>query len=120
MNILIIDRNIIYRESLRTALDQIPDFKVVSDMDNTGSLENINNTQVHLILIDYSLGKNKCNETMMKAVSLWPDVRFLLLSTYKEECNLNNIKTIDIILKNSTKKEFENKIRQLQQASLTR
>ena len=117
MNIIIIDQNIIYRESLRTALDQIPDFKVVFDMDNPGSLENINNIQVHLILIDYSFGKIKCNETMMKAVSLWPGVKFLLLSTYKEECNLNSIKTIDFMLKNSSKKEFENKIRNQQSAS---
>jgi|CryBogDrversion2_1035201.scaffolds.fasta_scaffold57298_1 DNA-binding NarL/FixJ family response regulator len=117
MNIVIIDQNIIYRESLRTALDQIPDFKVVFDMDNPGSLENINNIQVHMILIDYSFGKIKCNETMMKAVSLWPDVKFLLLSTYKEECILNSIQTIDVMLKNSTKKEFENKIRQQQSAS---
>ena len=73
--------------------------------------------QVHLILIDYSFGKIKCNETMMKAVSLWPDVKFLLLATYKEECNLNSMKTIDVMLKNSSKKEFENKIRQQQSAS---
>ena len=114
MNIVIIDQNIVYRESLRTALDQIPDFKVVFDMDNTGSLENLYNIQVHLILMDYSFGKIELNEMMAKAVSLWPDVKFLLLSTYKEECNLNSFKAIDAILKNSTKKEFENKIRQQQ------
>ena len=51
MNIVIIDQNIVYRESLRTALDQIPDFKVVFDMDNTGSLENLYNIQVHMIIM---------------------------------------------------------------------
>jgi len=34
MNIVIIEQNKIYRESLKTALDQIPDFKVVFDTDN--------------------------------------------------------------------------------------
>jgi len=114
MNIVIIEQNKIYRESLKTALDQIPDFIVVFDMDNTGSLENKKNIPVHLILIDYSLGEIKCNETMNKAVSIWPDVKFLLLTTYKEECNLNSNITIDFILKNSTKNEFENKIRKQQ------
>jgi DNA-binding NarL/FixJ family response regulator len=114
MNIVIIDQNTIYRESLRTALDQIPDINVVFDMDITSSLENINNIPVHLILIDYSLGKEKCDETMRKAVSLWHDVRFLILTTYKEECGLNGIYPIDYILKNSTKKEFETIIRKQQ------
>jgi len=115
MNIVIIDQNIIYRESLKTALDQIPDFKVVWDMDNSGSLETINNGQVDLILIDYSdFVKINGNELMLKAVSRWPGVKFLLLTTYKEECALNRIQTMDVILKNSTKKEFENKIKKLQ------
>jgi len=66
---------------------------------------------VHLIFIDCSLGKILCNETINKAILLWPTVRFLFLINFKEECNFNNNKTIDVIFKNSTKKEFENKIR---------
>jgi DNA-binding NarL/FixJ family response regulator len=111
MNIVIIEQNKIFRESLKTALDQIPDLKVVFDTDNPGSLESLDNIQVHLILIDYNLGKVKCNETMNNAISLWPDVKFLLLTTYKEECNLNGIKATDVLLKNSSKKEFEYKIK---------
>ena len=83
-------------------------------MDNTGSLEGIKNIQVHMILLDYSFGKVKCNETINKAISLWPAVKFLLLTNYKEECNFNSIKTSDVILKNSTKKEFEYKIKKQQ------
>ena len=111
MNIVIIERNKIYRESLKTVLDQIPDFNVVFEMDNTGSLEDNKNIQVNLILIDYNLGKDKCNETVNKAISLWPDVKFLLLTTYKEEHDFERNKGFDVILKNSSKKEFEYKIK---------
>lgn len=114
MNIVIIEQNKIYRESLKTALDQIPDFKVVRDMGNDHNLEEINKDEVHLILIDCSLGKTICIETIKKAISFWPNVRFLFLINYKEECNFNYVKTIDLILKNSTKKEFEDKIRKQQ------
>ena len=111
MNIVIIDRNKIFRESLKTALDQIPEFKVVFDMENTGSLEDIRDIQVHLMLIDYNLGKDKCNETMKKAISLWSDVKFLFLTTYKEDRNFESNKIHGVIMKNSTKKEFEYKIK---------
>lgn len=110
MNIVIIEQNKTYRESLKTALDQIPEIKVVFDTDNTGFLENIHNHHVNLILLDYNLGKGECNETIGKAISLWPDVKFLLLTTYKEEHNFKSNKISDVIMKNSTKKEFEFKI----------
>ena len=93
MNIVIIEQNKIYCESPRTALDQIPDFKVIFVKDNNGSLQEIKNIQVHLILLDYNFGKSRCNETIDKASSVWPVVKFLLLTTYKEECNFNNTKS---------------------------
>jgi DNA-binding NarL/FixJ family response regulator len=117
MNIVIIDQNKIFRESLKTVLDQIPDFKVILDMDNTGSLEDINNIEVHLILLDYSLGKGTCNEAIGKVNSLWPAAKCLLLTSYTEEYNFNEIHTAEIILKNATKKEFENRIRKQQSVS---
>jgi DNA-binding NarL/FixJ family response regulator len=107
MNIVIIEQNKIFRESLKTALDQIPDFNVVLDTDNYSSLDGIGNVPVHEILIDDGYGKANCDETIRKALSAWPDVKFLLLTTYKEDYNFkSNIKS-DVILKNSSKKEFE-------------
>ena len=113
MNIVIIEQNKIFRESLKTALDQISDFTVISDMDNKGDLQCINNALVDLILIDYSLGVAKCKETIDKALKIWPFVKFFLLTNNKEECNYNYFKTIDTILKSSAKREFENKIKEL-------
>ena len=115
MNIVIIEENKIFRESLKTALNQIPDFEVVFDADNNRYPEEISNIPVNLILIDYSAGKNKCSETMNKALLVWgTTVKFLFLTDYEEVCAINGIKTSDIILKNSSKKEFENKIRKHQ------
>ena len=111
MNIVIIAQNKIFRESLKTVLNQIKDFDVAFDSDNFYMLENPGSHQIQLILIDFSMSKEKCVDIITEALRLWPSVRFLFLSDYKEEYTINGIKSSDIILKNSSKKEFENKIR---------
>ena len=112
MNIVIIEQNKIFRESLKTVLNQIADFEVVFDADNNCFPEDISNIQVNLILIDCNLGKDKFNETIKKAIKVWgPSIRCIFLTDYKEECTINGIESSDIILKSSSKKEFENKIR---------
>jgi DNA-binding NarL/FixJ family response regulator len=113
MNIGIVEQNSIFRESLKTVLDQIPGFKVVFDMGTAGPFEGIGHLQVNLILVDYDLGKTKCTETMNKAVVVWPDVSFLLLTSYREEFNFESKMMADVILKNSTKQEFASKINKL-------
>ncbi len=114
MNIVIIEQNKIFRESLKTALDQIPGFTVVFDADNDSAFDGIGNIHVNLILLDFGFGNDKCKETILKGSSLWPTVKFLLLVNYKEDCNLNRSRIPDVLLKSSTKKEFENKIRKQQ------
>ena len=113
MNIIIIEQNIIYRESLKTALSQVNGFNVVFETDNGSFPETLHPVQVNLILIDYDFGETKCTETMLKALSIWPTVRFLFLTNYREEFLFESINTTDIILKNSSKKEFERRIREL-------
>jgi len=112
MNIVIIEQNKIYRESLKVALDQIYDFNVVCDVENISYPEDLSHADINLILIDFSFGKNRCNEIMNKTLSVWPGVRFLLLADYKQECIIHKDKSCDIILKNSSKEEFEIKIRE--------
>jgi len=120
MNIVIIEQNKTYRESLKTALCQVNDFKVVFDADNSRFPENISHTQVNLLLIDYDLGEATCIETITKARSVWPTVRFLFLTNYKEEWNLNFTKAEEAILKTSSKKEFEDKIREQQSKKINK
>jgi DNA-binding NarL/FixJ family response regulator len=120
MNIVIIEQNKTYRESLKTALSQVNDFKVVFDAGDNRFLETISNVQVNLLLLDYSFGEVKCNETITAALSIWPAVRFLFLTNYKEECDLNFSKADKAILKNSSKKEFEDKIREHQSKKMNK
>ena len=119
MNIVIIEQNKIYRESLKTALCQVNGFEVVFDADNNRFPETLNNVQVNLILIDYDFGEVKCNETITNALSIWPTVSFLFLTNYKEEYDLNFISTDKAIPKNSSKREFEVKIREQQSIKTT-
>jgi DNA-binding NarL/FixJ family response regulator len=114
LNIAIIENNEVYRESLKTLLGQVPDFEIVFDTDRNGSLENFKNLPVQLVLLDYDFGKSTCNEIMNKALSAWPTVKFLLLTNFKEEFSYFTGNEADLILKNSSKKEFEHKIRKQQ------
>jgi len=111
-NIIIIEPNKIFRESLKTVLEQVHDFNVVFDTDNLYSLENYGNFQIQLVLIDFSIGKEKCENIITKALCLWPTVRFLFLVNYKEEIPPNCNSEVDVINKNASKIEIENKIRE--------
>lgn len=114
MNIIIIEQNKVFRESLKTALDQIPDFKVVLDTDNDSYSETFNKEDIQLTLIDSFLGKSKCSRIIISIRNLWPSMKFLIMINYKEECENNGNNNIGYIFKNSTKKEYEDKIRELQ------
>ncbi len=114
MNIVIIEQNKIFRESLRTALKQIPGFNIVFDSDNNACFDILSDQQIQLILIDNNITKSKCIEIKKKALVLWPSVKFLILTSFKkEECNIDLDRATNVILKNSSKNEFENRIREL-------
>jgi DNA-binding NarL/FixJ family response regulator len=54
MNIAIIENNNFYRESLKTALNQIVDFKVSFDSDDLNSFFQItDNSDFQIILLDF-------------------------------------------------------------------
>ena len=111
MNIVIIEQNKTFRESLKTVLNQIQDFVVVFDSENLNKLENPVSCQIQLILIDFSISKEKCVNIITEALRLWPSVKFLFMINYTEEIPPDINTTVDVIHKNASKKEFENKIR---------
>jgi two-component SAPR family response regulator len=113
MNIIIFEQNKVFRESLKTALDQIQDFNVFFDTESDNCPETIYKEDIQLIILDSCLGKNKCSEIISKAVNIWPAVKLLFTINYKEEIN-NGFSNVEYIFKPSTKKEFEDKIRALQ------
>ncbi|MEI8202213.1 MAG: response regulator [Bacteroidota bacterium] len=114
MNIVIIEQNTIYRKSLKTVLSQIDDFKIVFDSDNGDYLDQIPSLDIDLILLDFSIEKMECDEIIKKAIARWKAVKIILLLQFKEESINKLIGVTDIIFKTSTKKDFENKIRETQ------
>ena len=113
INIAIIDRNEIFRESLKILLEQIEGFSVIMDAANCVNL-NISNTipPIQVLLIDSSFGKEECNFRMNEEPVQSKTVKTLMLATYKEELGFGMVDT-EIILKSSGKKEFEYRINKL-------
>lgn len=115
MNIAIIEKNKLYRESLRTVLNQVPDFNVVCDSDDCCSLAQFLKTEnIDLILLDYDIAEEKLNQISEQAEILFPNITVIIISNYRENCyfkDFNDYGISDIIFKSAEKKEFEKKIR---------
>jgi hypothetical protein len=62
VSIAIIDRNEIYRESLKTLLEQVNGFNVAFISGDIKGMEGFRNIPVRALLLDYSLGNEKCTE----------------------------------------------------------
>jgi DNA-binding NarL/FixJ family response regulator len=113
INIAIIDKNEIFRESLKVLLEQIEGFSVIVEANDCNFL-NFSDTipPIQVLLLDNSFGKEKCtawiNETLVQLKS----VKTLMLATYKEELGFSSMDT-EVILKSSGKKEFEYSINKL-------
>lgn len=110
MNIAIIENNNLYRESLKTALNQIVDFKVVFDTDNINSFfQIIQSYDFQIILLDFNFYQN---DIITKIQILFPDTKILILSNFSEKCFFEN-SLFDYIPKCSNKSFFAQKIRKL-------
>jgi DNA-binding NarL/FixJ family response regulator len=115
MNIAIIEKNNLYRESLRTVLNQIEDFTVVYESDN---LQNVIHffeiLKIEIILIDYNIGEKKLNQINEQIEKFFPHVKAIIVSNYDEMyCNEKLLKEkTNVIFKNAEKKEFEKIMRQ--------
>ncbi|MEI7452588.1 MAG: hypothetical protein WCK37_05325 [Candidatus Falkowbacteria bacterium] len=113
INIAIIENNNFYRESLKTALNQIDGFNVVFDIDNIASfLDFMEEDCFQIILIDSS---NYQAESTKKMLQLYPKATILILSNYTEnyffEPQIDGI-SFGFIPKCSAKNVFEQKIRE--------
>ena len=83
-NIAIIEHNSFYRESLKTALNQIDDFNVVFDVDNIALIFDFSEQQnFQIILLDWIYYQT---ESVMKMLQLYPNTKILILSNYIESC----------------------------------
>ncbi|MHC1738025.1 MAG: response regulator [Ignavibacteriaceae bacterium] len=115
MNIAIIENNKFYRESLRTVLNQIEDFIVVYDGDNSEGITQLLETgEIDIILIDYDIVEGNFSQIKEQILKLFPPIKIIVVSNYSEVCYSKNLISkgiTDIISKNSGKNEFEELIR---------
>jgi DNA-binding NarL/FixJ family response regulator len=113
MNIAIIENNDFYRESLKTALNQIVDFKVVFETDHLNSFfQRLESPDFQIILLDFCFYQD---ENIKRILQLSPATKILVLSNYDEKYFFENIDNtlIDFIPKSANKNLFKLKIRKL-------
>lgn len=115
MNIAILEKNKLYRESLKTILNQINDFKVIyegDDLQNVIKLHQLKN--VDIMIVDYKIIKSKSEFNLHREKELFPDTRLVVLAESDEMLNLsylNSSPSKQIIFRNIEKQELERKIR---------
>ena len=123
MNIAIVEKNSIYRESLQTALNQIVDFKVVLVCSEcTEFYQNLNAINFNVLLLDYNIGDEKCKEILERIHQINPEVKVAVFTDYLQSCYYKNL--IDsgadaVINKNSNKLSIEAQLRKIFAKTLT-
>jgi len=107
INIAIIENNKIYRESLKTVLNQIDDFNVVYSSEGlTEGAALPDEYKIDVMLMDYII--------IRRGIKSFRDKKIISISDFDElyaEENLQAKGITAVIFKNSGKKEIENKIR---------
>lgn len=117
MNIAIIGQNPIFRDSLLTLLSQVVDFNIKFDCgDIHDFFNNPDASMIDLILIDGVIGSLRYSEITSRIKEFSDGIKVLFLSEatdhyYWEDQHKYNVE--GTLLKNSKKKEFEEKIRSL-------
>ena len=116
MNLAIVEQNKLYREGLKILLNQTPDFRVVFDTDNNSDfLQFIKTNTTDIVFLGFECIENQCSEKLLEFIQLHPETRIIVLTHSLEICRYETILQtyqLDVMLKNSTKKEFEKHIRE--------
>jgi DNA-binding NarL/FixJ family response regulator len=115
VNIVLIDQHTTYRESLKMVLEQIDGFHVVLDSSEGNWANAVADIPVHLMIIDGSMGKEKCSMMINHAITKWKSIKTLILAMYREELEYDYGKA-EVMLKSSVKREFEEKIKKMMTA----
>ena len=116
MNIAIIELNKLYRESLKILLNQTPDFRVVFDTDNNSDfLQFLKTNTTDIVFLGFECIETQCSQKLLEFTKLHPETKSIVLTHSLEICKYETIiqtYCLDVMLKNSTKKEFDKHIRQ--------
>jgi DNA-binding NarL/FixJ family response regulator len=115
MNIAIIELSILYRESLKILLNQTPDFQVVFDTDNNSDfLHFLKTNTTDIIFLDFECIETKSSRKLLEFTKHHPETKIIVLTHSLEICRYESIiqtYCLDVMLKNSTKKDFDKHIR---------
>jgi len=115
MNIAIVEKNKLYREGLIALLNQTPDFRVVFDTDtNSDFLHFLKTNHTDIVFLGFECIETQCSEKLLDFIKLHPETKIIVLTPSLELCRYESViqtYCLDVMLKNSTKKEFERHIR---------
>jgi len=118
MNIAIVEQNKLYREGLKVLLNQTPDFRVVFDTDNNSDfLQFLKTNSTDIVFIGFECIETQCSKKLLEFIKLHPETKIIVLTPSLEICRYETlIQTycMDVMLKNSTKKDFNKHIREIE------
>jgi len=112
INIALIERNTIHRESLITLLEQVDGLQVVMEAPDGSWIDGFTGPPIHLLMLDGSMGKETCDDLIRQSSSLGLNVKILILVMFREELDYE-FKAVSVLLKSSGKSEYVNAIRHM-------
>ncbi len=122
MNIAIVEQNKLYREGLKVLLNQTPDFRVVFDTDNNSDfLQFLKTNSTDIVFIGFECIETQCSKKLLEFIKLHPETKIIVLTPSLEICRYETLiqaYCMDVMLRNSTKKDFNNHIREIENNKL--
>ena len=111
---MLVDDHEVYREGLKTALNNVLNFEVVAEASNGMEfLEQIDKIETDIILMDIKMPVVNGLEATKTALENNPGLKIIMLSMYNEEEYINQLKNTgakSYILKGTNKNELVNTI----------
>jgi DNA-binding NarL/FixJ family response regulator len=118
INIAIADPNETFCRSLKTLLEQIDGFSVMTIMENEKFIHKSMDDPVNVLLIDISLYLDKCNPINSELARENNAMKIILLAMYEDDFE-PGLQKEEVILKSAGKEKFETRIRQLASAEIS-
>lgn len=114
IKIMLVDDHEVYREGLKTALNNVLNFEVVAEASNGMEfLEQIEKIETDIILMDIKMPVVNGLEATRIALENNPGLKIIMLSMYNEEEYINQLKNTgakSYMLKGTNKNELVNTI----------
>jgi DNA-binding NarL/FixJ family response regulator len=119
INIAIADPNETFCRSLKTLLEQIDGFRVMTIMENEKFIYKNTDDPVDVLLIDIGLYMDKCNRIISELACENNSMKIILLAMYEDDFE-SGLQKVEVILKSAGKEKFEARIRQLASTEISK